>query len=140
MNILESITDEMFGRYEELMKLDKLSFSEKLHQMLLLKSEMNKGFSMEFVSDLYQSDLPEVKEYFYSIKEKSLSTTRNFFTNAQIKGEMNPNLNIDFVMWYMEKQIELANAPEIKHFFTDTKSMTTQFSELIIYGVMPVNI
>lgn len=136
--ILESLTTDMMDKYEAMMNDETKTFSQKLTEMLNLKSEMNKNFSMEFVADLFQSDVPEVLAFFQSITTKSIQITKDFFLKAQQTGEMNPHLNIDFVMWYMQKQLEIINAPEIKSLFPDVKEMTLQFSELIVYGIMPV--
>ncbi|HRZ98624.1 MAG TPA: hypothetical protein P5084_13795, partial [Paludibacter sp.] len=113
-------------------------FSQKIREMMDLKSETNKQFSMEFVADLYGSDMPEIMAYFQSMSAKSLQITRNFFEKAQQCGEMNPHLGINFVMWYMQKQAELINSQELKTMFSDVKELTIQFSELLIYGIMPV--
>lgn len=136
--ILEALSNEMLGKYEVLMHDESKSFSQKIKEMMHLKSETNKHFSMEFVADLYGSDMPEVMDYFKSMSAKSLQITRAFFEKAQQKGEMNPNLDINFVMWYMQKQSELVNSPDLKSMFPDVKELTVQFSELLIYGIMPV--
>jgi AcrR family transcriptional regulator len=137
LNILEAMTTDVLDKYQKMINDETKSFSQKLIEMLDLKSAMNKELSMEFFADLYQSGLPEVMDYFQSITAKSLQITRDFLQSAQQKGEMNPHLNINFVMWYMQKQMDLINAPEIKTMFTDIKDLTIQFSELIIYGIMP---
>ncbi len=136
--ILESLANTMFEKYEALMNDENKTFSQKIKEMMDLKSETNKQFSMEFVADLYSSDMPETMAYFQSMSTKSLQITRNFFEKAQQSGEMNPNLDINFVMWYMQKQSELVNSPELKTIFPDIKELTIQFSELLIYGIMPV--
>ena len=67
---------------------------------------------------------------------KSLKLTREFFTNAQQNGEMNPGLNLDFLLWNMQKQLEICSTPEALAMFPDSESMVRQISELMIYGVM----
>lgn len=136
--ILEKLSNTMLDKFEIVMNDEEKHFSQKIREMMDLKSETNKQFSMEFVADLYGSDMPEIMAYFHSMSAKSLQITRNFFEKAQQDGEMNPNLDINFVMWYMQKQTELINSPELKSIFSDVKELTIQFSELLIYGIMPV--
>lgn len=136
ITILETLSNDMLEKYQTLINDENKAFSQKIKEMLHLKSETNKQFSMEFVTDLYGSDMPEIMEYFKSISAKSIQITRAFFEKAQQNGEMNPNLDINFVLWYMQKQAELINSPECKSMFSDVKNMTMQFSELMIYGIM----
>ena len=139
LEILKSLSNSMFEKYEILMTDMDKHFSQKIKEMLDLKSETNEQFSMEFVTDLYGSDMPEIKAYFESMSAKSIQITRSFFEKAQQSGEMNPDLNINFVMWYMQKQSELFKSPELKSVFSDVKDMTIQFSELLIFGIMPID-
>jgi len=135
--LLEEITGEMFTMYDTLIKDSSKSFSEKMQEVLQMKFQMNKDFSLEFVSDFFHPDSADVLEYFNKIVVQSLQMTRSFFENAQQKGEMNPGLNIDFVMWNLQKQLELCSAPEAIAMFPDAESMSRQISELLIYGIMP---
>lgn len=139
ISILESMTNEMFDLYEKLIHDDSKSFSDKIAEMMQMKYEMNNDFSMEFVSDFYHPDSAEVLEFFKTVTVKSITITQEFFENAQQRGEMNQNLNINFVMWYMQKQIELMRSPEIKSMFDNAKDFTKQISELLIFGIMPLN-
>lgn len=136
--ILNGLTDEMLKVYQELIE-SNLPFAEKIEKLLDKKFEMTKSFSKEFVSDFFHPDAVEVMKYFTDIVNESFRLTKLFFTDAQLKGEMNPDLNIDFVMWMMQKQMELTASPEISTIFTDVETMTRQLSELIIYGIMPTN-
>jgi AcrR family transcriptional regulator len=139
ISILESMTNEMFDLYEKLIHDDSKSFSDKIAEMMQMKYELNNDFSMEFVSDFYHPDSAEVLEFFKTVTVKSITITQEFFEKAQQRGEMNQNLNINFVMWYMQKQIELMRSPEIQSMFDNAKDFTKQISELLIFGIMPLN-
>ncbi len=135
--LLEDITDKMFTMYDALINDETKSMSDKMQEMLNMKFQMNQDFSLEFVSDFFHPDSADVLEYFNKIVAKSLEMTRKFFVDAQEKGEMNPDLNIDFVMWNLQKQLEICSAPEVIAMFPDAESMSRQISELLIYGIMP---
>lgn len=136
LSILESLTNEMLDVFAVLVADTGKSFSEKMNMLLLLKFEMNKEFSMEFINDFLHPDSAELLEYLNTVVGKSLKLTREFFTNAQQNGEMNPGLNIDFLLWNMQKQLEICSTPEALAMFPDSESMVRQISELMIYGVM----
>ena len=136
LSILESLTNEMLDVFATLVADTGKSFSEKMNMLLSLKFEMNKEFSMEFINDFLHPDSAELLEYLNTVVGKSLMLTREFFTNAQQNGEMNPGLNLDFLLWNMQKQLEICSTPEALAMFPDSESMVRQISELMIYGVM----
>lgn len=136
LSILESLTNEMMDVFAVLVADTEKSFSEKMNMLLTLKIEMNKEFSMEFINDFLHPDSAELLEYLNTVVGKSLKLTREFFTNAQQNGEMNPGLNLDFLLWNMQKQLEICSTPEALAMFPDSESMVRQISELMIYGVM----
>ena len=136
LSILESLTNEMLDVFAVLVADTEKSFFEKMNMLLTLKFEMNKEFSMEFINDFLHPDSAELLEYLNTVVGKSLKLTREFFTNAQQNGEMNPGLNLDFLLWNMQKQLEICSTPEALAMFPDSESMVRQISELMIYGVM----
>ncbi len=137
IEIMRIITDKLLTE-SELITVKDISFSEKIKQLLEIKYAANREFSMEFVTDFFHPDSAEILEFFTELSTKSLTFTRNFYIEAQKKGEMNPNLNLDFVMWMMQKQLELTTSKEALSMFKDGESMATQLSQLIIYGIMPI--
>ena len=136
LSILESLTNEMLDVFAVLVADTEKSFFEKMNMLLSLKFEMNKEFSMEFINDFLHPDSAELLEYLNTVVGKSLKLTREFFTNAQQNGEMNPGLNLDFLLWNMQKQLEICSTPEALAMFPDSESMVRQISELMIFGVM----
>lgn len=135
--ILKEMSDEAFVETRRIIDGEG-SFAQKLEKMLALKFERSKDFSMEFVADFYNPDATDILEYFNKIVAESMTLVYDFYKNAQEKGEMNPELNLDYVMWMMQKQVELCRTAELLAMFPDVESMTRQISQSIIYGIMPV--
>lgn len=138
ISILEAMTTEMFDLFEKMIHNERMTFSDKITEMMQMKHSMSKDFSMEFVADFYHPDSAEILEFFKQVSAKSFVLTKEFFENAQQRGEMNPELDINFVMWYMQKQVEMLQSSEFQSLFSDSVTMTKQISELLIYGIMPV--
>jgi AcrR family transcriptional regulator len=113
-------------------------FAEKLQQMLIRKLKMSESFSLEFISDFYNPEAGEIYDYFQKFVDETVLKTREFFCKAQEKGEMNPTLNLDYVMWMMQKIMELCSSKELISMFPTAESMTRQISESMLYGIMPV--
>jgi len=136
--IMEQKSNAIFELYDQINAKD-ITFADKLRELLELKYASNKDFSMEFISDFFHPDSEDILNYFRDLTTKSIELTREFYKQAQVKGEMNPDLNIDFVMWMMQKQLELITSDEAITLFPDTDILTRQLSHLIIFGIMPVN-
>ena len=115
-----------------------ISFAEKMKIMLDKKLKFSETISLEFIADLYSPEAGEVHDYFQKFMKESTDISREFFRIAQEKGEMNPNLNLDFVMWIIQKLGELCSTHELINMFPDAESMTRQLAEYALYGIMPV--
>lgn len=115
-----------------------ISFGEKMKIMLDRKLKFSETISLEFIADLYSPDAGEVSDYFQKFMKESMDLSREFFRLAQEKGEMNPNLNLDFVMWIIQKLGDFCSMPELIAMFPDAESMTRQLAEYSLYGIMPV--
>lgn len=137
ISILDKLNSEMMLLYKQIIDSEK-SFSQKMNEIMALKFDLNKDFSMEFVADFFNPDAAEILENFNKMVAESMQITKTFFVNAQQKGEMNPELNIDYVMWMMQKQMELCTTPELMSMFPDAETMSRQLSLSIVYGIMPV--
>ena len=131
------VMNETFAIYESIIGGDA-SFSEKIEKIFAYKYEIGETISMEFIKDFYNPEAGELLTLFNEIIEKSMALMCDFFRKAQETGEMNPNLNLDYVMWLMQKSIDMCGTPELMSLFPDADSMTRQISQSIIYGIMPV--
>jgi AcrR family transcriptional regulator len=134
--ILSEMTSQMLTVFNELIESD-LKFEAKMEKLLKMKFEMTKSFSMEFVADFFNPDAADILEYFTKTVHESMRLSKIFFAKAQESGEMNPDLNIDYVLWMMQKQMELCSSKELMGLFPNAETMTRQISQSIIYGIMP---
>ncbi|MDP4241025.1 MAG: TetR/AcrR family transcriptional regulator [Bacteroidota bacterium] len=135
--IFNEVMEEAFTLYEDIINCDA-PFSEKIEKIFAYKYEIGETISMEFVADFYNPEAGELLALFNAIIEKSMVLMRNFFQKAQVAGEMNPRLNLDYVMWLMQKTVDLCGTQELMSLFPDADSMTRQVSQSLIYGIMPV--
>jgi AcrR family transcriptional regulator len=135
--ILQEMSKEIKAVYARMLE-DDMPFALKMEKMLALKLKMSESLSMEFMADFYNPDAQELLECFNKMKEDSLAITMDFFSKAQQKGEMNPHLDLNYVMWMMQRVMEQCSSPELLALFPTAESMTRQISESILYGIMPV--
>ncbi len=135
--LLQQMIDESMTDYQDIIDEDA-TFSDKMEKMLALKYKSTNQFSMEFVADFFHPDSDDILAFYTNIVQDSLTLTNDFFREAQKNGEMNQDLDINFVMLMMQKMVEIGTAPEVMALFSDAETMTRQLSQFVIYGVMPV--
>lgn len=135
--LYNKVIDETYVFYEGIIESD-MTFSEKLEKLFSRKLEGTKSISMEFINDFYNPDAGELITFFNSTIERSLKFMRDFLSEAQKKGDINKDLNLDYVMYMLQKAIELCGSKELMSMFPDANSLTRQVTQSIIYGIMPV--
>ncbi len=135
--LIRTLTNEAFVESRQIMEGD-FSFAEKLEKSLQLKLQHNKDMSIEFVADFYNPDAVEILACFHEIMEKSLAMLVDFLKKAQQSGDMNPDLNLNYVLWLMQKQVEFCSSPDLMHMFPDVDTLTRQLTQTQIYGIMPI--
>ena len=93
---------------------------------------------MEFIADFYNPDAGELTTLFNDTVERSMKFMRDFLSKAQEKGDINQELNLDYIMFMMQKSIDLCGTKELMAMFPDVNALTRQVTQSIIYGIMPV--
>ena len=94
---------------------------------------------MEFVADLYHPDAGELLTFFNKVIEQSMQFMRNFLIDAQKSGDIDAQLNIDYIMFILSKTIELCGTKEMMDMFPNASTMTKQISQTFIFGIAPPN-
>ena len=113
------------------------SFADKMQQSLALKYEFSKTITMEFVADIFDPGSADILEYWKTVMQESMVLLLNFLKEGQRTGEMNPELNLNYVMWYFGKMSDILNAPEAMSLFDSAEDLVKQVSTTMIYGIMP---
>ena len=103
------------------------------------KIESTQHLSMEFVADLYHPDAGELLTFFNQVIEQSMQFMRNFLIDAQKAGDIDTQLNIDYIMFILSKTIELCGTKEMMDMFPNASTMTKQISQTFIFGIAPLN-
>jgi len=136
--IFKELIDEAYAVYEGIAE-SEVTFSEKMEKILVYKYQATKSISLEFINDFYNIEAGELLNLFNSTISKSMLFIRDFFQKAQDKGELNPSLNLEYVIWLMQKSSEMCGTQEVISMFPNIDSMIHQVTQTLIYGIMPVN-
>jgi len=115
------------------------SFAEKMREAMELKFEFSKSISMEFIADIFDPAATEIMEYWKNVMQESMVLLLNFLKEGQRTGEMNPDLNITFVLWFYGKMSDILHAPEAISMFGSAEDLVRQVTQVLVYGIMPVD-
>ena len=114
------------------------SFAEKMSKAMELKFEFSKSISMEFVADIFDPAATEIMEYWKNVMQESMLLLMNFLKDGQRTGEMNADLNLNFVLWFYGKMSDILKAPEAMMMFGSAEELVKQVTQVLVYGIMPV--
>ena len=93
---------------------------------------------MEFISDFYNPDAGELTTLFNETIERSMKFMRDFLNRAQKNGDINQDLSLDYIMFMMQKAIDLCGTQELMSMFPDLNALTRHVTQSMIYGIMPM--
>lgn len=134
--IIDNIADYGFKLYDDIFNNNALSFAEKMEKGMLAKIEMSKKWSMEFFTDLMLLEDGELLQYYtQKISRRSFELTNEFLKKAQDEGDIDGNLNLQYVMWILQKQFEHINEPELLTIFSSVEDLTRQMSQVFVHGI-----
>jgi AcrR family transcriptional regulator len=114
------------------------SFAEKMSKAMELKFEFSKSMSMEFIADIFDPTATEIMKYWKNVMQESMLLLMNFLKDGQLKGEMNPDLNLNFVLWFYSKMSDMLKAPEALSMFSNVEEFVKQVTQVLVFGIMPV--
>ncbi|BBD45804.1 Transcriptional regulator, TetR family [Petrimonas sp. IBARAKI] len=131
--IVEAFMENAFNLFENILNDNTLTFAEKLEKSILMKYDMGKKWSFAFFSDLLSDE--KISVYYHSLTGRSASMVRQMLESAQKNEEIDPDLNIDYIIWLLKKQSEHLNDKELLRFFTDIEDMIRQMTRVFVYGI-----
>jgi len=136
IHILDTLVNESMAQFEKIIH-KRIRFSDKLVEMLQLKYEFGKSISKEFISDFLDPGAIEILTFWQQSMYRSMAILKDFLEHGQKTGDINPGLNIDYILWYFQKSGEMIKSPELLNIFNDAEEVMQQVTQSIIYGLMP---
>jgi AcrR family transcriptional regulator len=134
--ILDNLINESIEQYNKIIQMD-ISFAEKLIAMLEQKHEFAKSISKEFITDFFDPGAAEILAFWQQSMYRSLAILKDFLQKGQESGDINPGLNINYVLWYFQRTTEMMKSPELMDMFKDASEVMKQVTQSMIYGLMP---
>ena len=138
IKMYETLTNESLKVYREIMESD-LTFVEKIEKTLVLKRKSTHELSQEFYNDLIKSDIPEIQEMIKNAINKNLKLIINDFIVAQKKGEVRKDIKPEFIMFYMNHMMEMAQDPRLQNMYATPEELIMEVNKFFFYGLLPRN-
>ena len=132
--VISLIMDKAILGYNEIMKMD-IPFSEKVTKQLILKHELTNEISKEFVLDIFDNDKLGLKEYWQGYADKFSKAIMQDFKHAQKMGWIRKDLNLNFILYYQKKAIEMVYDPEINKMYGSVSELIMEITNMFFYGI-----
>lgn len=134
--VITKISDYGFQLYNEIFNNASLTFAEKMEKGTLAKIELAKHWSMEFLTDFLNLEPEsELSVLYRSISERSFNLLNDILTSAQRKGEIDDGLNLNYIMWLMQKQYQIIGEQELIKMFSSVEEMVKQMTQVFVHGI-----
>jgi AcrR family transcriptional regulator len=134
--ILESLEKEGLDQYRTIMKSDS-PFPEKVKAMVRMKSEQTEAASHEFFHDLHQHASPGIVQLLDRIHKDSMHLMEKDLIQAQKQGHFRAGIHPKFLMYLMDKMIELAHDEVLTRMYPSPQAMIMELTNFYFYGILP---
>jgi AcrR family transcriptional regulator len=136
LEVIRNLFNESLTEYNEVMN-GPLSYPEKVRILIGNKLKIARDASQELIMELYKSGEPEIMAYIQEMSLTSMSMMRGEFSERQKNGEIRSDVNLEFLLYFLNKMIEMVGDPEFNKLFSSTEEMTGTLSNFFFYGIMP---
>lgn len=130
------ITDEAMEKYNALMAKD-IPFEEKVRETIRMKFEGTDQMSREFLEDYLPHADPEMHRFMHERAAETFSQVVKDYSEAQRKGEIRQDIKIEFIMWYLNKMLDMMEDEELEKMYDSPQEMVMEMVNHFFYGIMP---
>jgi len=137
--ILNKTFLEGIAKYKSIMA-QKIPYSEKAQEMIQMKLEQTRDISQEMLKDWMQGSIPEVVELMERMKQENFKLLLDDMIAAQNNGEIRKDINPQFILYFLNKMIEMAGDEQMINMYESTQSLTAELINLFFYGILSVKL
>ena len=134
--IMDCMMKDQFEQYRSFWDSD-IPMVQKVEKAIHLKLEYTRSISNELVQDIYKGEDEELTGYITKLINDNLEMVRKDFEEAQQKGWIRDDLNINFMFYFINHLTEVITDEKLQSLFPDTNSMFKEIMEFFFYGIMP---
>jgi len=124
------------NRFREIMKSNARPAS-KVKEMMLMKFEGTNDISPEFMQDFYIGGNPELTAFVEERTHQVWETLKNDYKKAQANGILRDDFNPELLIRIQFKMTELMKDESITRMYRSRQDLIMEFSNLLVYGIVP---
>jgi AcrR family transcriptional regulator len=133
--IIDLITGTAMKKYREIMDSD-IPFYMKVEKSIQLKMESSNEMSQEFFNDFHRNASPELREHFNNLVRDNLQIIQNDYVEAQKKGDVRPDINPQFILYFLDKIIEICKDEYLMNLYKRPQDLITEVTSFFFYGIL----
>ena len=113
-----------------------MPFQKKVEKIIEFKIEMSENLSYEIMHDIYSGAFPKLKEMMIKRSQENIEMLMNDFRKAQERGEITRNLDLKFVLYFLNKSIEIVNDEELNKIYRTPQELIGAFVKFFFFGIV----
>lgn len=134
MRIIDDLVDSIIGKIDELMAQD-IAFDEKMTRINAFKIDTAEEFGNDFFKDL-MDDTSDAGKHLVKRRTEAMCRVRDGYIAAQERGEIRPDMNIDFVLHMSEYLRQFMRDKELQKMYPEQHELMKVVSEFYLHGVL----
>jgi AcrR family transcriptional regulator len=134
--ILNQIAQQALDRYNGIMEQD-VPYSEKVKQIIQMKLDQTEGLTTEFIKDFVNNAEPEIAEWYQRMVQERMMLFLNHLRQAQRDGSIRSDLNPEFIVYIMNRMIEMTYDDNLVRLYESPKALTAELMNFLFYGMLP---
>ena len=134
--MIMQITDEAMEKYRKLMDSD-VPFEEKVRKTIQMKLDGTDQMSRAFFTDYIPQAEPELRDFIHQRMHEVLALVIKDYAEAQKKGEIRQDIRIEFILWYLNKMLDLMEDETLEKMYDNPRDMIMEMVNFFFYGIMP---
>jgi AcrR family transcriptional regulator len=113
-----------------------LPFSQKIIQITNYNIDQLEQMTPEFLADIHAPFFVEVKQLYESRNEHWEGWIHNFFAEAQKRGDIRADLDIEFLQRFMNYSIALIRNEDMRKRYPNTATLLRKVADMLFYGIL----
>lgn len=134
--VIDDIFEDAEEKYTALMNRD-IPFEEKIKEQIIMKFEGTKDISEEIIKDIYSGWNKELHKIFMTYAARMTQRVQNDYIEAQKKGHIRKDVNINFIFYLSQKMAEMTTDPHLMAIYKTPQEAIMEFMNMLFYGILP---
>lgn len=130
--VLEQIFDHSIEEFNRV-TAEEIPFAQKFEKMLIMITAQIHTVGSAFLEDLTAPSCP-LRGHFFDMQKKTRGMTIDFFRAAQAAGSISSEVNMQFLLFMLDRMSELINHPDLVAIMPDMADRASALAAQLFHG------